>query len=379
MKKTLIALTVAAMTATAAQAAVVYESDDTKVALGGRVDVMVGKFNKDERGDLRNNESRVEIQVEQKISEGFKALAYWRLRFNGLNGQSNADRWDTGSSFNSPTTNKLWAGFQHDDIGRLTFGKQDTNVDSLQMNDRAYIFGGNNNLTTGGDKVVSFRSLDYAFANNQHIGFGLDYLFGDANKADNAEYKYGYSGILFYRGDFNGLGVRFNAGASHDKYEKQASTSAAGAEKTAWRLASEFSYGPAKFGAEYGQSRFKNQGETTAKGYYIEVAGKYQVLDNSSIYVAWERNQVRGESAQTYGNDFTFLTEVHYPLAVTKGQKLTENVIIAGVDYELNKNVVLYTEYAHSRVKGNGSVNATDLNNNTFKDNKFGVGARIYF
>ena len=97
MKKTLVALAVAAMAATSANATTIYENEGTKVDLGGRLDVVLGQFGKDERGDLRNNESRVDVHVEHQISNGLKALAHYRLRFNGRDNAGDRDRWDNSN------------------------------------------------------------------------------------------------------------------------------------------------------------------------------------------------------------------------------------------------------------------------------------------
>lgn len=56
MKKTLVALAVAAVAASA-NATIVYNQNGTKVDVGGRVDVMLGKFGDSQRTDLRNNGS----------------------------------------------------------------------------------------------------------------------------------------------------------------------------------------------------------------------------------------------------------------------------------------------------------------------------------
>ncbi len=61
MKKTIVALAVAAVAATSANAATVYNQDGTKVDVNGSVRFLLKK-EKDMRGDLIDNGSRVFFQ-----------------------------------------------------------------------------------------------------------------------------------------------------------------------------------------------------------------------------------------------------------------------------------------------------------------------------
>lgn len=358
MKKTLVALAIAAMAATSANAATIYDSEGTKVTLGGHLDVMLGKFKKDQRGDLRNNESRVDIRVEHEISNGLKALAHYRMRFDADTG----DRHDANKSFNNPTTNKLWLGLEHADVGRVTFGKQDTTQDLVQLNDRAYIWGGNNNLNTGGDKVASFRSADFNIANNQTLGFGLDYEFGDSDKTTNVPakpVKYGYGTSAFYAGKFGEFGVNLNAGYSSEKFDRHATPTdtKTGETHRAWRLASKFTFGPAAFGAEYGRTDVKSggRGRITDRARNILVAAEYQVIEPTVVYVQYQNNQ---------------------DLEVASRRKVTENRYIVGADYKFNSNVLTYVEGFHSVTKT--KVDSVRVGKSQ-KDGGFGVGLRVYF
>lgn len=381
MKKTLVALAVAAI-ATSASAATVYNNDGTQVDVGGRFDVALGKFNKNERADLRNVGSRLEFKAQHDLGEGVKVIGYSRLRFN-----DGGDKWDTGSSFNNIKTDKLWLALQKDEIGRVSFGKQNTSGDDVELNDFSYLFGGNNDLLTSGSKVVSFRSADYQLAEGHTLGFGADYVFGEAKKkSNNTELKYGYVASLFYAGQLaDDLGLNVNAGYTVENTDNGSDKSAAsGTKKTAWRVASQLVYGPVAFGVEYAESHHKDKTADKKQGVgrFIEVGAKYQYLDNASVYAAWDRNQYKGKAAglTDVGN---FLTAAAgYTVNVPKGKALTENVYLVGTDYAFNKNVVAYVEYAHSRVRGTGQVKGVDPNSEgqtKLNDNRYGVGLRVYF
>ncbi|MCW9699454.1 MULTISPECIES: porin [unclassified Avibacterium] len=388
MKKTLLALAVAAV-ATSASAATVYNNDGTQVDVGGRFDVVLGKFGNDQRADLRNNESRVFIQAQHDLGDGYKAVAYTRFRFN-----EGGDRWDTSSSFNNITTNKLWLALEKEGVGRVSFGKQNTSGDAVEINDHSYLFGGNNNLFTGGNKVVAFRTADFQLAEGQTLGFGADYAFGEAKKNNADEkLKYAYGASAFYAGQFADVGVNLNAGYTVEVNDNgDALSNDTGRKVQSWRVASQFTYGPATFGAEYGQSYYKDHQtqDQEGRGRFLEVAAKYQYLENASVYAIWERNEYKGNKAGLGFDkgDANFLRTVSGALAVDKDKKLTENVYVIGADYAFNKNVVAYVEYAHSRTKGTGSiydvaklddVTASTKARHSAKDNRYGVGLRVYF
>lgn len=388
MKKTLVALVVAAAAASAS-ATTVYNNEGTTVDVGGRLDVMVGKFNDNERTDLRNNESRIEFKAQHDLGNGLKAIAFTRLRFN-----EGGDRWDTQSSFNNIQTNKLWLGLEAENIGRLTFGKQDTNGDAIQINDNAYIFGGNNNVLDGGDKVASFRSADFQIAEGHKLGFGADYVFGQSTKDGNQtdeELKYGYNAVAFYQADFGDLKAKLNAGYTTAKYDDDSVTNVTGRQEKAWRVASQFTYGTTEFGVEYGETKFVDTKahENQGKGKFLEVAAKYEYLkDTASVYTAWEHNVYKG-----YTDDFgfakgkaNFLRTVAGGLEVNNGGKLTENVFILGTDYKFTPNVVTYAEYAYSHVKANSKATIDGAGVTKYadgtakaKDHRYGVGVRVYF
>lgn len=351
MKKTLVALAVAAI-ATSASAATVYNNDGTQVDVGGRFDVVLGKFGDKERTDLRNNESRVEFKAQHDLGEGFKAIGYARLRFD--NGDVFTEQ--TTNSFTDPKTNKLWLALEKDEIGRVSFGKQNTSGDDVQINDSAYFLGGNNNLFTGGDKVVSFRSANFQLAEGQTFGFGADYAFGEAKKdSESKGLKNAYGASVFYGADFSGLALNLNAGYTVKNNDNGDDTNnATGKKEKAWRVASQLGYADAKFGVEYGQTRYKNADENLGKTRNVLVAAEYQVLPESKVFVQWQRNSEKADGA--------------------KVGKL-ETVYLVGADYKLTKNVVTYVQYARANEKVGVDGAAPEKSN----ENRYGAGFRVYF
>ncbi|MFZ7223160.1 porin [Avibacterium avium] len=362
MKKTLLALAVAAV-ATSASAATVYNQDGTTVDVGGRFDVVLGKFGDDQRTDLRNNESRINIKAQHDLGDGYKVSAYTRLRFDNGEVFTSDDDASRTNTFDNPTTNKLWLALEKDGFGRVSFGRQNTSGDDVSLNDNAYFLGGNNNLLTGGKKVVAFRSADFQLAEGQTLGFGVDYAFGESAK--NKEYKTtkdekpglknGYGASLFYAANLDGVALNLNAGytVKNDDNADQYSN-ATGKQAKAWRVASQLGFAGAKFGAEYGETRNKNADANTSKKHFVLVGAEYQVLPESKLFAQWKRDDEK--------------------FANSDKRKL-ENTYIVGADYAFTKNVVTYVQYGRVSGKDTDAQGVVTKS----KDNVYGAGLRVYF
>lgn len=380
MKKTLVALAVAAVAASA-NATTVYNQNGTKVDVGGRIDVMLGKFGDAQRTDLRNNSSRVEFKAEHEVQNGLKAIG--AVRF----GLGDAEKEDT--SFNDIKLSKLWLGLKHNDIGKVTFGKQNTTADDVQLNDHTYIFGGNNNLVTSGDKVVSFRTADIQLAEGQTLGFGADYGFGEAHKKDiqgkdsdkkHVKLKNTYGLSAFYTGNFGDVKVNANAGYTvrNENTKVGAIASKTDNQQQAWRLATQVEFGPASFGIEYGQTVYQSkvQHEFQGSARFVEVGAKYAVLpDVLNVYTQWQRNSLRsasGTDAKKFEQPFALSYVKVADLNLKEHEKAVQNVFIVGADYAFNKNLLAYAEFANSRVKA-----ATKDKN--VRESFYAAGLRVYF
>ncbi|MEE6029932.1 porin [Avibacterium paragallinarum] len=78
------------------------------------------------------------------------------------------------------------------------------------------------------------------------------------------------------------------------------------------------------------------------------------MLPESKVFAQWQRNAAKSLTG-TYG-------------------KVLSNTYIVGADYELSKNVVSYVQFAQAK----GTV-ATANGRTKTKDNRYGVGLRVYF
>lgn len=350
MKKTLVALAVAAVAATSANAAVVYNQDGTKVDVGGSFRVLLSK-NTDERADLKNVGSRVIIKGTQDLGDGYSALANLEIRF---------DANDT-NSFSDIQAKRVYAGFAKEGVGTLTFGNQLTNLDDVAVSDYTYDLGGIKQTATSGKKVAKFRSADFA-----GFSFGLDYLFGEQDK-DEYNHGSGFGVSAFYTTPEFAADTKLNfeAGFSQVKVGKYQGSPIQEHKVNAFLVGAELVSGPFSLGVDYSQKKatddfngigYKFNKELHAvaipfnKLHELEVGVKYKYLDNASIYGEY----INGKASSADGNTYT-----------------KRNAGILGTDYWFTKSVVAYLEGGTFKYKNQDGDKETD--------NRVGVGFRVYF
>ncbi|KGQ70996.1 hypothetical protein OA57_01755 [Chelonobacter oris] len=333
MKKTLVALAVAAVAATSANAAVVYDQDGSKVEVGGSLRLLLNKVT-GERADLKNDGSRLQFKGSQDLGSGLSAIAGIEFRFRGNDNtyKNGPGQKNSSSDFGEVNTERLWAGFKQDGVGTLTFGRQLTNGDAIQLANFINYKDGNVNLTDYANKSVKFVSDSFG-----GFSFGLDYIFGNENKDDTSRnYKNGYGAALYYTGDLS-QDVKFNfrAGYTQDRFDTVETT-----RRDSWRVAGEFVIDQVTFGYNYGQSRNKEDGVKQAKETYHMAGAQYRFSEPAALNLQWKRFTQGDDKVNTY---------------------------IVGVDYKLHKNVYTFIEYHHDRP------------NEGENNNDVGVGLRVFF
>lgn len=358
MKKTVIALAIAAFAATgAANAATVYNQDGTKVELGGSARIFLGKLGKDQRGDLVNDGSRIKINATHTLDNGLSAFVGYETRFNGTQtnakGKSIQKQSGSDTSFGGITTNKLFVGFGFENVGKLSFGRQATTADDVLGDGLYYRSGDNNILTTSADKSIKFRSADF-----EGFSFGADYLFGNPEKyTTNDSYKNGAGVAAFYNYDFEkNHNIEFAAGYTFDQYDSVNSSSTSQKNHN-WLLSSHYRLDAFRFAVAYGQSTEKVTGAThDTKGKYIFLESKYDLADvagiPSTLGLQWERYSEKDYNGQDQG-------------------KSIKNQYIAMADYKLSKNVVPYVQYTRATEKDNVGQRTSE--------NIYGAGLRVHF
>ncbi|NBI12997.1 porin [[Haemophilus] felis] len=332
MKKTIVALAVAALAAASANAAVVYNQDGTKVEVKGSVRFLLKKET-NKRTDLVENGSRLEFKASHDLGNGLSALGYARL---------NLAQEDKTTKKVEVALDKAYAGFGFDGIGQLTFGKQATNGDDLGVANYTYDLGGVNKVVNKGDKVVHFTSADFG-----GFKFGVDYVFAkDAKKyeTDGSKALNDRAVVLaaFFDRKFGDVGVKFGTGLSNEKVDKAFS-------RKAYTVASEVSFGPVALGVDYSTAKGA-KAEKTQKEKALLVGVKYQVTDMVKVYTNYEvqRTDKMGKFAE----------------------KTREFALGAG--YNLHKNVETFLEGAKRK------TTKADMNKAT-SNNIVQVGLRVHF
>ena len=357
MKKTVIALAIAALAAAGtSSAATVYNQDGTKVELGGSMRIFLGKLGENQRGNLVNDGSRINIKASQALENGLSAFAGYELRFerDALKNKQNAE-----NDFGDPTTRKLFVGFGFENVGKLSFGRQSTTADDVVGDSLYYDSGALNPLITRADKSVKFSSAEFG-----GFSFGVDYLFGNAQKyTTNNRYKSGYQVGAFYNYEIAD-NHKFDAAAVYtvDQFDTQTSSETDQKNHT-WVLATHYQLQDLKLGAAYGQgvNKYRTQDDKN-KSKYIFLEAKYDLNGLTGIPTTfglqWER------LSKKYDTDAT----------APKAQddcKTIKNHYIAVVDYKFNKYVVPYVQYTRATKKDN-------LGQRT-NENIYGAGLRVHF
>ncbi|MFU2132222.1 porin [Gallibacterium anatis] len=382
MKKTLVALAVAAVAATSANAAVVYNQDGSKVEVGGSLRLLMTQY-KGERTDLKNKGSRVIFKGTQDLGDGFSALGNVELRFED----------DGKDKFGKVQTKRLYAGFAKEGIGQLTFGRQLTNLDDSGLSDYTYNLGGVNQTQTDGDKVARFRSASFA-----GLELGLDYFFGDKDKANDGN-KSGYGASLFYTLNIaENTTLKFNAGYSQVKLKadkvtigKAEKVKVSGTDENgqsvqvtvlndkkvpykehkqkAFIVGTELASGPFAIAVDYSQVKATNNVNVVA--YHSdsdstirpELYNRIRTLEVGVKYAYSDKGKVYGEYIWGKGNTHN------------DSEICDLDQFILGVDYKLHENVVTYVEGGTAKIKKehNGREYSSE------RDNKIGVGFRVYF
>ncbi|WP_105904040.1 porin [Haemophilus influenzae] len=375
MKKTLAALIVGAFAASAANAAVVYNNEGTKVELGGRLSVIAEQSSntlddqKQQHGALRNQGSRFHIKATHNFGDGFYAQGYLETRLVTDLTQNNADH------FGDITTKYAYVTLGNKAFGEVKLGRAKTIADGITSaedkeygvlnnskyiptngNTAGYTFKGIDGLVLGANyllakerdptsiQTVSGEVSTQSISNGVQVGAKYDannivaaIAFGRTNYKENLNVtQYGNSGTkqqvegvlstLGYRFSDLGLLVSLDSGyakTKHHKVEKGYNTST------------------------------NNKPAYDQKRYFVSPGFQYELMEDTNVYGNFKYERT----------------------SVNQGKKTHEHAVLFGVDHKLHKQVLTYIEGAYARTKTNdkGKTEKTE------KEKSVGVGLRVYF
>ena len=347
MKKTLAALIVSAFAASAANAAVVYDNEGTKVELNGSLRLIMEKADKKvynaanqstkkANSALRNAGSRFGITVKHNLDNDFYALG--RVEFR-LDDTTSRDR------FGGVYAKRAYVGLGSKAIGELKFGRQVTIADNLvQANDYEYGFIPKEEyIPKDGTGVVR-----YDYKGIEGLQLSANYNFGQKNnekgKALDPAIKNAFGfGALYTAGD---LDARFAYG--HTSFETDASYK----HRLDGFLASlGYKFGDFTLTGDFGYAHEKENDAKTNK-FYVSPGFAYQVTPASQVYGNYLYERVKGESDKEKTHGF-----------------------LLGADYKLHKQVVLFVEGKYVTAK----KYTNDVYDGKVKDRAIGVGMRVFF
>ena len=348
MKKTLAALIVSAVAASAANATVIYDNEGTKVELNGSLRLILEKANakktnpqtgESERtanSAMRNAGSRFGVTVKHSLDNDFYALGRLEFRF---------DDTESRDQFGSLYAKRAYVGLGSKATGDITFGRQLTIADDLsQANDYEYGFIPKGDyIRTSGTGVVR-----YDYKGIEGLQLSANYNFGqrhnDKGRALKTGLKNAYGvGALYTAGD---LDARFAYG--HTNLE----TNATYKHRVDGFLASlGYKFGDFKLTGDFGYAHVKEDSDKTNK-FYVSPGFAYQVTPASQVYGNYLYERVKGEA-----------------------DKEKTHAFLLGADYKLHKQVVLFVEGKYATTK----EYVNDSYDGKVKDRAIGVGMRVFF
>ena len=347
MKKTLAALIVTAFAASAANAAVVYDNEGTKVELNGSLRLIMEKADKKvynaanqstkkANSALRNAGSRFGITVKHNLDNDFYALGRLEFRFDDTTSRD---------KFGRLYAKRAYVGLGSKATGDITFGRQLTIADDLsQAVDYEYGFIPKGEyIPTAGTGVVR-----YDYKGIEGLQLSANYNFGQTNDEKGNPLKPGIKnayavGALYTVGD---LDARLAYG--HTSFETPASykhrldgvLASLGYKFGDFTLTGDFGYGHEKLD------------DAKVNKFYVSPGFAYQVVPASKVYGNYLYERAKGES-----------------------DKVKTHGFLLGADYKLHKQVVLFVEGKYVTAK----KYTNDAYDGKVKDRAIGVGMRVFF
>ncbi|HHF4507846.1 TPA: porin [Haemophilus influenzae] len=357
MKKTLAALIVGAFAASAANAAVVYNNEGTKVELGGRLSVIAEQSSntlddqKQQHGALRNQGSRFHIKATHNFGDGFYAQGYLETRFVSKY-KDNADHFD------SITTKYAYVTLGNKALGEVKLGRAKTIADGItSAEDKEYgVLNNSKYIPTNGNTV------GYTFEGIDGLVLGANYLLAQQRNAHGST-----AGEVVAQVISNGVqvGAKYDAnniiaGIAYGRtnYREDLATQGDSGKKQQVNGAlSTLGYRFSDLGLlvslDSGYAKTKNYKDKHEKRYFVSPGFQYELMEDTNVYgnFKYERN------------------------SVDQGKKAREHAVLFGVDHKLHKQVLTYIEGAYARTR----TNDKSKTEKTEKEKSVGVGLRVYF
>lgn len=364
MKKTLAALIIGALAASAANAAVVYNNEGTKVELGGRLSIIAEQSNstikdqKQQHGALRNQGSRFHIKATHNFGDGFYAQGYLETRFVSAQSGTKSD------DFGHIITKYAYVTLGNKAFGEVKLGRAKTIADGItSAEDKEYgVLNNSKYIPTNGNTV------GYTFKGIDGLVLGANYLLAQ----DRSKYTAAgnVAGEVTSQSISNGVqvGAKYDAnniiiGIAYgrtnyreDIISKQLDD-LVGTKQQVNGALSTLGYRFSDLGLlvslDSGYAKTKNYKAKHKKSYFVSPGFQYELMEDTNVYGNFK-----------YERD-----------SVDQGKKAREHAVLFGVDHKLHKQVLTYIEGAYARTRTTESKKGVK----TEKEKSVGVGLRVYF
>ncbi|HHF4665735.1 TPA: porin [Haemophilus influenzae] len=363
MKKTLAALIIGALAASAANAAVVYNNEGTKVELGGRLSIIAEQSNstikdqKQQHGALRNQSSRFHIKATHNFGDGFYAQGYLETRLVSAQSGTESD------NFGHIITKYAYVTLGNKALGEVKLGRAKTIADGItSAEDKEYgVLNNSKYIPTDGNTV------GYTFKGIDGLVLGANYLLAQERHKYTSTSAGAVAGEVYPQKISNGVqvGAKYDANniiagiaygrtnyrediiAGSDSSKKQQVN---GALST---LGYRFSDLGLLVSLDSGYAKTKNYKAKHEKSYFVSPGFQYELMEDTNVYGNFK-----------YERD-----------SVDQGKKAREHAVLFGVDHKLHKQVLTYIEGAYARTRTTESKKGVK----TEKEKSVGVGLRVYF
>lgn len=353
MKKTLLAVSIAAFAATSANALTVIDNKDTgtKIDFSGSLRLAwqstsnSARANKHINEAVADNGSRFGFKITQDLAAGFYALGRVEWRFR--------DSAASQHNFEHVYARQLYAGLGHKQYGELTYGNQTVITDEVKQTDLPNKLS----LSDGLLDFASRRSVQYVYSGIEGLRVG-GYYAGSSQRGDNnldlsPKRKSEYGAAATYRWALaDDQSVKFGLGFSRENYETY--------RRIAYAFGTAYTFGKTTVGVDLEQAKRENpEGVTTRTQKEVRTVLFHRLTDDVNVYGMYaHKTDKRGEKKQI-NNQYMIGSEYWIARDALK---------------QYNLRAKTFLEWQTGNIKNSHSSSKAKV-----RDNRTVIGLRVYW
>ena len=343
MKKTLLALVVAASATASVNAAEVFKSEEGSVDFYGQLrPTLLFLDGKDHTAELNTSSSRVGVNAVYVVNDSLKVLGEVEI------GVGLGDNYDAGDDSSERTDDTVYVrrhifGFDMGEMGTIRFGKEGTFADDVYGAEYSYFFGGSALLY--GHEWNNDSQIKYAFEND---AFWLKAGYALGEKDTNEEIA-----EVFVGKSFGDLSMHAGVLSTNNEISVDGVTPK-DTENLSFEVTGEYALGEHTLGATYYYNEAEdNIADETVDSHGLSLGAMFAVAPKTTVYGGYELVLSESDAAGSVDAD--------------------SSAFYAGVEYKFSKWARVFTEVGYK-------FEGTDLEDNDTDDaTNFGVGARFYW